>query len=181
MKNLFYSIVIFVMSATFFANQSSAQVGVGAQLGVFSPIGDNSGDAHFGFNVNGKYDLDDRMRIGANLGYYFNRETVDLGFMGSMSFTTFFMPITALFEYDIIEEGGVDVYGGLDLGLYRFGSSFDGSSDSSGNFGIAPTAGVRYGITESLFIDGGLKYHLIFTEGESSSAIGLNGGVIFYF
>lgn len=169
-----FSIIAFL----FQIERSNAQIGVGGQLGLFNPLGDNSGDAHFGFNLNGKYDLDDQMRVGLNIGHYFKRETTTF-FGTTYTMTTSFTPITALFEYSFL-EGEFDPYGGVDLGLYRAGVKVNNNSNSSGHFGLAPTAGMRYELSSALLLDGGIKYHLIFNEGNTTSALGINFGVLYY-
>lgn len=171
-----FSVFVFILSHT----QIYGQFGAGAQLGFLNPIGENGSDAHYGFNFQGKYDVDENMRVGLNIGHYFRRETIPT-FLGTTTITTAFTPITALFEYSFIKED-FEPYGGIDMGLYRAAVSSGQFSNSESYFGLAPTAGARYSISQKFFIDGGLKFHLILSdENTTSSAIGFNAGVLYYF
>lgn len=82
-------------------------------------------------------------------------------------------------------------YVGLALGLYLisssysynynyFGQSFSGSSDySSTKFGIAPRLGAFYLASAAVLLSLSLNYHLVFTEGSSTSALGIMFGFMY--
>ena len=90
------------------------------------------------------------------------------------------MPITALFEYSF-SDNDFSPYAGADIGIYRFGFSGGGESSANGYFGLAPVVGFNYNLSDKLLLNANLKYHYIMTEGESTSAFGVNAGVCYKF
>lgn len=67
MKKILTIGAVFIWCLSF--NHAKSQVSGGLNLGVFKTLVDgtlNESDAQFGFNLNGKYELSDKMRIGAN-------------------------------------------------------------------------------------------------------------------
>lgn len=176
--------ILFLVLMGFVALNTQAQFKVGLTVGPQIPMGD-FGDAYnigFGGNVVGKYMLNDNMAIGLNIGYNSFGSDVD-GVSSSM------MPITALYEYHF-GENEFKPYIGADLGLYNYSwkmeidMPFVGKTkidDSKMYFGFAPTAGVLYGLSDKFGLCGNVKYHIITTEGSSSSFLGINVGGIFSF
>jgi hypothetical protein len=157
-------------------SNSFAQIGAGAQLGIFNPVGENSGDASFGLNVPVRIGVTDEINVGVNLGYYFQRDQV----LGITS-TTYAAPLLASVDYQF-GDSDFTPYASFDAGFYIFGFNTSFGSGSSSEFGIAPGAGGNYAISDQLMFDINLKYHLIFIDGpNNSSAIGANLGVIYYF
>ena len=161
---------------------AQAQFDVGATIGVQFPTG-SFGDiakTGFGFTVVGKYHLKENMAVGLNIGYY-GFGVKDVGVSGYKA-TASMMPITALFEYQF-GTGSVKPYVGADLGLYRFGvkETYQGESFSSAKtyFGLAPTGGILYGLSDKLSLCANLKYNVVFSEGEDTAWLGINVGLIF--
>lgn len=160
---------LFIGTVTF------AQTGAGAQFGVFTPLGENSGDSQFGVNLMVRHALSDKLNVGANVGYFAKSQTI----FGT-KITSFSMPITATTEY-IVVDGDLQVYGSFDLGLYRFGVRSSNNTSSSSEFGVAPGAGVRYGINDNLSLDVAVRYNVIFFENNTSGVLGTNVGLIYFF
>jgi len=160
MKKLF----ILSLFVGMFQVKNYAQISGGANLGTMI----SDGEAIFGVTVNGKYELNDKLKVGANLGY-FSKKTE---FFGS-SIRYSIMPITGLVEYKLIENK-LNPYAGLDLGFYRFGiAGFSGTY-----LGLAPTTGINYEIDDKLSINGNFKFHYILSsELSSSSLININAGI----
>jgi hypothetical protein len=161
-----------LFASLLFTNEAKAQVSVGANLGMFKSFTEGS-DAQLGFNLYGKYSINDKIRVGGNLGYYFK----SYDFFGS-KLRSFTMPITALFEYSF-SDNDFSPYAGADIGIYRFGLS--GGGGDVLNFGLAPVVGFNYNLSDKLLLNGNLKYHYIMSEGESTSAFGVNAGVCYKF
>ncbi len=165
------SILVFCLLCSTISN---AQISAGLNLGLFKPTAEGS-DAHLGFSLSGRYDINEKIRTGVNFGYY--SKTYD--FMGD-ELTSFIMPITGSIEYSFTDND-FSPYFGADLGIYRIGISGDGASLSTSNFGMASILGANYSITDNFGVNANVKYHYIFTEVESTSAFGVNAGVFFKF
>lgn len=165
---LFVAVALIAISA-------SAQIKINAGLNLLSPMGD-FGDAFkmsYGFNVGGKYMLNDKMAVGANLAYIMLQpETKVSGVTYSL------MPIAANFTYYFGTEG-FKPYAGIDLGYYTNKVSGGGISISTSDLGFAPTVGFEYGLSDKLGLDVNAKYHYIMTEGDASSAFGINVGIYY--
>jgi outer membrane protein W len=168
MKNLFTLSLAALMCVCL--NNANAQGSLGANLGIYKSFVENS-DAQIGFNLSGKYDINEQIRVGANLGYYFK------SYDGLRSFT---MPITGLFEYSF-NDNDFSPYAGTDFGLYRIGLSGGGESIAEASIGFAPVVGFNYSLSDNLKLNGNLKYHYILTSQASSSAIGFNAGICYKF
>jgi outer membrane protein W len=180
MKKL--SVILFVLFC-FLCNNANAQIVGGATLGLQAPVGD-FGDGTkmgFGINVTGKYFLKENMAVGLNLGYNrfgiedYGWDEYDVKASASM------VPITGLFEYHFAGSN-IKPYIGADLGLYRYGwkVKYEGESESDGEvyFGFAPVAGILYEISESLSFCANIKFHNVFSDGDTASWFGINAGVI---
>ena len=167
-------IIIGILLSFCFTSQSNAQLSGGATLGLFNSFAQGA-DAQFGFNLYGKYEVTDNIRIGANLGYYFRGyETFGVKFR---SFTT---PITGLAEYSFTDND-LSPYAGINIGIYRAGTSGNGNSLAVSDFGLAPVVGINYSLSRDLLVNGNVKYHYAFTDFESTSVIGVNVGLSYQF
>lgn len=164
-------LVLSVATALLFAFGGNAQIQVGATTGLmrFSAAGTSSAINYLGVSVQGKYEISDVLRVGANIGYYGKSES------GASSSV---MPITGLAEYTH-KMDKLTPFGGVELGLYRNAVSFSGMTVSTTNLGFAPVVGAEYEINEQLNILGNVKYNYILTSGASTSALGLNIGVVY--
>lgn len=157
---------------TFFSIDTKAQVSAGVNLGVFKSFTEGS-EAQFGFNLSGKYAINEKIRVGANFGYAYKTYDV-LG----IKLRAFVMPITGLFEYSF-NDNAFSPYAGADVGLYRFGLTSNGKTLAEGYFGFAPVVGFNYEISDNVLLNSNFKYHYVFTEGKSTSAIGFNAGIFY--
>ena len=155
-------------------NDTKAQVSLGVNLGMFNGLSSDS-DTRFGLNISSKKSINEKIRIGANIGYYFK----SYDFSGT-KLTAFTMPITGLFEYSL-NKRYFSPYIGSDIGIYRFGLSGEGETIAKAYFGLASVVGFNYKLSDKLLLNGNLKYNSIFTEGESTSAISINAGISYKF
>lgn len=186
---------------------ASAQIKVGANAGAFIPMGtfgDMAGTG-FGGGLSGKYMLNDNMAVGLNAGYYTFGEKDLIIAKYKMSI----IPVAANFTY-YFGEGSFKPYAGLDLGMYMVKtdvtietsglsdlfsdlsdlsdtdtSSSDASSsdtnDSQTKIGFAPVVGCEYNFTDALGLDVNAKYHYIMTEGDASTGLAINLGLVYSF
>lgn len=171
-------IALFAVAA-FFAVSASAQIKVNVGGGLLFPTGDFADVAKMGFgaNVGGKYMLNEKMAVGANIGYFMMGEELD-GVKISI------MPITGNFTYFFGGEG-FKPYVGADLGFYmskvKYDDSFGMDDESESDLGFAPVVGFEYGLSDKLTLDVNAKYHYINTEDDATKAFGINVGVVFAF
>jgi len=161
---------------------TQAQISIGATVGGQIPMGSfaDACKVGFGFNVVGKYMLKENIAVGLNLGY--QRFGTKLGDMEGVSVAGSWIPVTALFEYHF-GTGKAKPYIGADAGLYRFTATAHSGgmsvSASVSDFGFAPVFGITSGINDNLSFCANVKYNCVLTEGEASSWIGINAGLIF--
>ena len=165
------------MMVVLFAFQSQAQISLNGTVGMFKSTTSGS-DAQWGFNLAGKYNLNDKMRIGANIGYYSTSVT-----LFNMTLTSSSMPITGLFEYRFAEDG-IAPYVGADFGIYRFALSSNaaGSSTISNSYlGFAPVVGLDFGITDNISLNANYKFHYVLSDISSTSVNSINAGISYKF
>ena len=157
---------------------AGAQIKVGANAAIGIPMGD-LGDVYstgFGGGISGKYMINDNMAAGASFNY------ISLGSDNdAMEYSI--MPIVANFSYYFGTEG-FKPYAGLDLGVfmskYKIDLGFLGSSETStSDLGFAPVIGCEYAFTDAIALDANLKYNYIMTEGDASTLLGINIGIIY--
>jgi outer membrane protein W len=167
------TITLLAVVMAFFTFSASAQISVGATIGAQMPLGDFGDGFNTGYGINavGKYDLNEQMKVGLNIGYNsFGTDIDDI----SASIT----PITGLFEYYLPMEG-FKPYVGADLGLYSIKVEAFGESSSDTYLGFAPTAGALYDFSEQLSFSANLKYNYISSDDGSSAYLGINVGVMY--
>lgn len=170
MRNIFTLLALVLTSFTFSA---TAQISIGASVGAQLPMGDFGDVFNTGFGINGvaKYDLNENMKVGLNVGY--NSFGSDLnGVSASL------IPVTGLFEYYLPMEG-FKPYIGADLGFYNIKLEALGISDSETYIGFAPTAGVLYDFTEQLSFNANLKYNYIDADNDNITYVGVNLGLVY--
>ena len=161
------------------------QINVGLTVGPQLPMGDFGDIAKTGFGVDvvGKYMLNDNMAVGLNVGYIsFGKYEV----AGVATYESSMMPITALYEYYFGTEGFVP-YVGADLGMYSYTAKstinlpFLGETEvkaTKSYFGFAPKVGVLYDLNDKVKLEGNIKYHIVSSEGSSTTFLGINVGAI---
>ena len=169
MKKLITSILAIALMYS-----ASAQISVGINGGMVSPTAEGS-ESHIGFNIFAKYNLSEKMRLGVNFGNY--SKSYDL--MG-IDVKSIISPITATFEYSF-STNSFSPYAGIDAGIYQMGASLGGVTVKESYLGLAPVVGADYNLSDKLAINANFKYHYIMSEGEATSAIGINAGVCYKF
>ena len=164
-------------------NQSFAQLSVGATGGAVIWSAEGESNTFPGGTLTLRYGIGEKIRVGANLGYFVksvNEVDGDLDISGSISG----VPITGTFEYSFGGES-FSPYAGLDLGFYRLGVSFkeDGANltISDSFFGLAPTLGVMYNLSDNLALNANAKYHYVLAGDEALGLIGIGAGIVFKF
>lgn len=155
-------------------HNANAQMSAGVNVGMLKSFEDDS-DAMLGFSVSGKYAISEKIRIGANLGYY----SKSYEFFG-VKLKAFTMPITGLFEYSL-SDNSFSPYVGADAGIYSLGVSGGSTSSSEAYLGFAPVVGLNYKISDQLHVNANAKYHVVMSDGESSTFFGINAGVCYVF
>ena len=164
-------IVLSLATVFLFAIGSNAQKQIGGGLGMMrfnNLISDNSTNM-LGLHAFGKLNMNDNIRLGANLGYYSKSED------GASIFS---MPISGLVEYTH-NAGKVTPFGGLEVGLNSLGLRYKGESESEGYLFLAPVVGLEFELTKQLNGLVNAKYNYIMTEIEATTAIGFNLGVAY--
>lgn len=186
----FFLFALVAMLLVGFSSTSFAQIKVGATAGLALPMGD-FGDGWkmgFGGGVEGKYFLSDNLALGASLGYYaFSAKDVDIDLKSEDASDPSFsvMPILATVDYFFANEG-FKPFVGAGVGLFSMKSKvyvpfFGDVEATSSELGVAPTVGFLYGISDKLDFNLNAKYNMIFTEGSSTTYLGVNAGVLFSF
>lgn len=167
-----------IAALTLFSVAATAQIKIGANAAVGMPMG-TLGDVYsagFGGGLSAKYMLNDNMSVGAGFNY------IKLGSdMEGVDFST--MPVTANFSYYFGTEG-FKPYAGIDAGIFMntftmdlgiFGTAETASSD----LGFAPVVGFEYAFSDALALDVNAKYNYIMTEGDASTILGINVGIVY--
>jgi outer membrane protein W len=158
-----------------YVNNANAQKSssIGIDFGFYKGTSSVS-EGLIGPMIQGRYALKDEARLGLNFGYYFKSSQLS---------TLAVNPITATFEY-LFSKEDFKPYAGLDVGIYRSVVRFKGNLSgtiSSTNFGLAPTLGFDYAVSDKFGINANFKYNYIITSIGSGGAISLNAGVYFKF
>lgn len=173
--------VLFLLILT----KNYAQYSVGLNFGMMRFIGDSysyyTSKYEAGINILGKYNVNKDIRLGLNLGYFYNND-------GTIKVRA--NPLTGLLEYSFLNSN-VRPYAGISLGVYRLAYSFVDAFSKNPNphsnfyFGFAPIIGIEYGLTKKLFLTANSKFNYIFTRtngyGENSNSIELTTGIAYLF
>ena len=168
MKKVFQ--IVFAAIIMLAAHSSFAQVSVSAGIGLFKF---DDLDGEIGPQVAVNYNVSEKLRIGANLGYYSKSETI-----AGEKYSSLSMPIALSSEYSFSTEK-ISPYVGLDLGIYKFGAKIGGTTDMSDSFlNFASKAGLNIGLSDSFGLNVHAKYHLLKYEDFSTNAISINLGVV---
>lgn len=134
--------------------EAKAQFSVDAAFGMYKSFAKDS-DGVFGVNLAAKYQLSDNLRAGIGFGYYSKSTTVF-----NIKVRSFVMPIVANIEYILFDDGFAP-YVGIDAGVYSFGATSSGSTNSNAYLGVAPIVGVDFPLNDMLFVTGNLKYNFL--------------------
>jgi len=168
--------IVAMIVFSFFTKSSFAQLQAGFQLGPQFPMGNMSDyNTGFGLIATAKYFVNDDAAFGLNVG--FNRFGT-----GYDDINGSFIPITALFEYNLSGEMLVP-YLGFDLGGYNYSFKYviwgRTYSDSKFYFGFAPSAGLKYDFNDNIYFTGCLKWNYVMTDNDDADWLGLNIGVFY--
>ena len=169
MKKFYFALTLFF--GLYFHSQ--AQFMVGGHLGPAFPLGRFSDIVNLGFGLGaeGKYLLNENLALGFNISWYSFGTGVD---EVNQNITPFLLSA----EYIIPQSTGLTPYFGLGIGVYRIATRFSNFSASYSDFGIAPTVGALYPLSDQLDLNANLKFNFVFSEGETSIFIPLNVGVL---
>ncbi|AFH47945.1 Hypothetical protein IALB_0233 [Ignavibacterium album JCM 16511] len=184
MKKLLLISFVTVFAVTFTNAQS--KMGASVQGGVFLPTGDFGDAAGTGFGATGTfiYELSPMLQLTGSIGYarWGSKENLPSGWEWSFSA----IPVQVGLRYSF-GKGNFLPYVAAETGLSflsskvtveYFGQTFT-SDNSESKFGLAPGAGFLYKFNPKTALDVTLKYNMIFTEGSSTTYLGINAGVAF--
>ena len=166
-------------------SKSYAQYSVGTNLVIMRFIGDNysyyTSKYEGGISVFGKYNLNNNIRLGINMGHFYNNDGIKKVVMN---------PLTGSFEYSFLTTK-IRPYSGVTIGAYRLAYSFvdafskNPNPHSSFYFGFAPIIGVENEFKNHFFTNTNCKLNYILTRengyGENSKCIELSFGIGYKF
>ena len=173
------NLVIAVAISMLFSFSANAQIKLGLNGGIQVPTEDGA-KTGFGGGINGEYLVTPNIGVGLNAGYYsFGKEEAY-----GISTNSYLIPVTLTGKYYFLTES-IQPYGGVDVGFYTIGAKakYQGISESASDsyFGFAPVVGLQFKLSDALALDINAKYNLIFSEGESTSIVGFNIGIVYTF
>jgi outer membrane protein W len=175
MKKTNYIIIMLALCSTV----AFGQMSIGGGLGLLTPMGQNSGSNQFGLNLMGRYEINDDLQIGANIGYY-QKSTSQTILGTTFKSSVFSLPISLTAQY-LFLNNDFRPYISADLGLFSMGARFNGASSSSSYLSIAPGAGARYAINKELSLDFSVKYNILFISNNTSGILATNIGILYAF
>jgi len=177
MKKLFFT----TLTALLFTFTGNAQISATLNGGTLF-LSDLDDEVFIGFNLEGKYDINENMRAGLAFGLYNYSDGDDDIKVGAN-----IIPISASFEYKILSDA-FRPYAGINVGLSRSSASIKVLGDkvtvSDDLFSFAPVVGAEYMISDKFGINLNTKYHYIFSGDsnvDNSTAIAVNFGVLLAF
>ncbi|MGC9331782.1 MAG: outer membrane beta-barrel protein [Bacteroidales bacterium] len=164
---------VFMINATH--GQTKLSGGIGVLKTFYPPTGNVNltyeAKAYMGFSFAIRFDVNDKITVGASLGYHINSYENLHGHI-----TEYGMPVLGMFEYRFGNNAFVPYVGG-NMGLYRFGAFGNDGTNTAGYFGLSPSAGFDYNISPAFFIHGCMYYHYIMTQGVRISAFEFEAGI----
>ena len=163
---------------------------VGLAADATIPVGDLGNGWSTGFSAHAMvgYMIARSILLNLSVGYisFSEKQSVE-GSDNSYSW----VPIAVALNYIFSPGKKFMPFVGLALGLYLisysysynysiFGTTYsDSFDDSSTKFGIAPRIGALYLASAAVLLSLSLDYHLVFTEGSSSTALGIMFGFMY--
>lgn len=152
---------------------------LGADLGIGIPTGNFADAVNTGFGLNGvvSYFLQRNLLLTGNIGYWsFSKSEGGIDF----SFST--IPLNLGLHYRFSEVGFIPFIG-AETFLFFNSAKIEylgySSSDSETKFGFVPLVGFAYKLSQTMELRGALKYHIIFTEDENTTFLGILVGLHF--
>ena len=177
MKKLFFT----TLTALLFTFTGNAQISATLNGGTLF-LSDLDDEVFIGFNLEGKYDINENMRAGLAFGLYNYSDGDD-----DIKVGVNIIPISASFEYKILSDA-FRPYAGINVGLNRTSAviKFGGESERDGEnyFSFAPVVGAEYMISNNFGINLNAKYHYILSGDDNidnATAIAVNFGVVLAF
>lgn len=185
---------IIIILASFFTKAHSQYSIIGETYPVL-PVGGIADNATigFGFNLSGKYELNDDMSVGGRVGFMRLgcKDITILDDKVTPQGSHMIMPWTAFYEYNLPKiKRKFLPYAGVDLGFYYINAKAESSGTifydaADTKFGFAPYGGMSYGIIrDKLELNMTLKYHFILKSDKlptdkMSMLFSLNFGAIY--
>ena len=182
MKKVLFAILVLLMVVSLTQAQEKGKMGVSVQAGIALPTGDFGDGYDMGFGGRGvfMYYLNQNMAITGTAGYFTwsGKDDFDATFSS--------IPVMAGIRY-FMGQGNFKPYVSGQLGMYF--SSFEYTvnwfgtettfDDSGSDFGIALGGGFLMPIGKTMNLDVSAEYDIIFTEGSSTSYLGILAGLAF--
>lgn len=165
MKKIYSTLVL---SIVLFSFQSQAQISAGVGCGIISGSEEIFG-YYWGAELYGKYDLNDNLRAGINIGFYrdsYNSES----FSESFKTVRKAIPISFLGEYRFL-EGKFRPYAGGHLGLMRSVVRNNISETREMFVSFSPVAGIDYRLLGSFNLNFNLKYSFCYFRNQVSGKL----------
>ncbi|MCZ7602416.1 MAG: hypothetical protein C4543_07740 [Ignavibacteriales bacterium] len=185
MKKVLFTVLVLLMVVSLTQAQEKGKMGVSVQGGIALPTGDFGDGYDMGFGGRGMfmYYLNQNMAITGTAGFFTWSGKDDF----DATFTT--IPVMAGIKY-FMGKGDFKPYVSGQLGMYfssfeytvDFGPFFGGEQtvdDSGSDFGIALGGGFLMPLGKTMNLDVSAEYDIIFTEGSSTSYLGILAGLAF--
>lgn len=185
------SIILVCLSFLMVQTVSAQKNNFGINLGAALPMGDFGDIVKPGFGGDVSFDhyFNDNVHVGLEAGIRLfkidvpdvvptlpglpNIEIEPMEYNENINI----IPILLTAGYHKDANSMLDLYGELGAGVFISGSMLEGG-DSTTDFGLSPRIGAAFEMSDNLFFDVNADYSIIFTEGNSTSWIGVNVGIL---
>lgn len=179
MKNLICFTFALFLTLTFVTETSFAQrspIKITVYGGGTLPIGSfgDGTEASANTGVDIQYSINRNWSVYANGSYNFLSPKSDLVESSHIIEAT----VGPRYSYNL---GGASFIGEAGAGLYNFSSKIGGQTFSSSDFGVNAGAGLEVPVSTQVNFVGKVKFHNVFTEGESTSYMGGYAGFNYRF
>lgn len=163
-----------VLSDTAFAQRSPVKITVygGGTLPIGSFGDGNEASANTGVDI--QYMINRNWSVYANGSYNFLSPKADIVESSHIIEAT----VGPRYTYNF---GGASFIGEAGAGLYNFSSKIGGVTASDSHFGVNGGAGLEVPVSNQVNFVGKVKFHNVFTEGESTSYMGGYAGFNYRF
>ena len=159
-----------------FSNVIYAQFGVGGNATLFTSLGkDNYFESVIGFNFKVNAKINENLVFVVEVGHFSEEKKVN-----ETTFKRSLTPVVVGFDF-LFFNSKLTPYFSTNAGLYRYKLSVNNESVSTSHFGAGSGVGLRYLLSNNLFIDLGSKYNLVFVDNETNTFLNSNLGLLLYF